>query len=277
MTNPQNYQNPPSAEAPQGELIDPRRKEASLAVFLVGHIMALLSFAMIIVFHLAISEQYFAMKEKASQYFGDISLDVPSWTITFLVLIPVLVLPFGIVSTYLLKRAQRINRCLSSAFLMIAAASSIAAAAKIEPLFFSLVTVIILIVAVLEWVGPLANYFPGRNVDLSRVKKFVDDQRAARAQKAAANFPPQPNGNYQYNYPPQPQAPNYPQAPQGYQQPNPYGAPLQNPYAAHQQSQQPPHAQQPPQPRGNQPWDTQQWETQQWDSPSEPPADESSD
>lgn len=244
MTSPQNYGNPQAsqdqaaaksaAEKKTDKSAASRAIDFSYMLYMAGHVMALLTFAFILNSFIASSSSYFAV-QRGEGLLSRYSVDIPSAQIAFLVIITLLILPAGLVATHLLKRGNKMDRIVSTAFLAFTVFSSIAAAVKLEPLYFSFVAIILTAVIVLEWISPFAVYFEGKKADFTRKPRPnygpgypYPNVPGYGQQQGYQPYQPQGYGQQQGYQPYQQQG--FPQ--QGYQGQNPYQPGLQNPYAA---------------------------------------------
>ncbi|MFY9190433.1 MAG: hypothetical protein WAN89_04055 [Lawsonella sp.] len=258
MTTPQNYGNSYSpqnqsatmntTEEKTEQTASDRSIDFSYMLYMAGHVMALVAYFIMLNHFVGVSNAYFAAKDSGGGYLN-ITVETPSAALAFLILITLVILPLGIASTYLLKRGTPMDRLVSSVFLAIAIASAIAAAVKLEPLFFSFVAILLAAVLVLEWVSPFAVYFDGKKADFTRKPSPVYSGPAypnmpgygqpqgypaypQQGYQQQGFGQPNPQQGYQQGYPQQ----GYGQFPQGGQAPNPYQSAPQNPYAAPTQS-----------------------------------------
>lgn len=251
MTSPQNYENPQpakekassadsAAEKKTDKATSSRSIDFSYMLYLAGHVMALLTFAFMLNSFVATSSSYFSA-QRGEDLYSRFTLVVPSTEITFLVIITLLIMPAGLIATHLLKRGNRMDRVVSTGFLGITVAASIAAAVELEPIYFSLAAIMLTAVIILEWVSPFSVYFDGKKADFTRKPRAsygagspYPNMPGYGQPQGFQQYPPQGYGQPQQGYQPYQQQ-GFPQ--QGYRGQNPYQPGLQNPYAAPTQQQ----------------------------------------
>ena len=215
MTSPQDSFFPGAAQdAPVKRPPHRHQPNIALETFRFGHIVALFVFGVL----LAQLGPLAAQESNALQQGADIN----GKFITFVVLLALL-LPFAIYSTAYLRRGTPVDRVLSSVLLLTMTVVSIVAAVYVVPAFYSVTAIFLFVVLTLEWVGPLAAYWRGENVDFTEMKSAMDAMKAKRA----ARQQPQPPYGAPYGHP----GPGAPYgAPYGHPAPTaPYGAPFGQP------------------------------------------------
>lgn len=98
-----------------------------------------------------------------------VSSDEVTKYIVFVVLLG-LFLPYGIYTTGYLRRASSLDRTLSSIFLFACTVISVIAAVYVVPAFYYVTALLLFVVLICEWVGPLTAYWNGEKVEFSTLK-----------------------------------------------------------------------------------------------------------